>query len=50
MLALYKENYLDCLRINIYIQYLSFDRLYNTGIGYAYSIVFCIIAVITTEI
>lgn len=30
MVALYKENYLDCLRINIYNQYLSFDRLYNT--------------------
>lgn len=30
MVALYKENYVDCLRINIYIQYLSFDGLHNT--------------------
>lgn len=30
MVALFKENYVDCLRINIYIQYLSFDGLHNT--------------------
>lgn len=45
MVALHKENYLDCLRINIYNQYLSFDRLYNTVQDMLF-----IIAVITIEI